>query len=173
MPDKLLELALNQVRNISKNDQILQVGPDKDTTEFTITPAMNNQEAKTGYFRFKTCNDCSGCPYYLACKKRIALKNGRLPYKANAFDKVLLLADSNYRKESLLNDAVKVLKTKGQLILFAKGKNANNFSVENSFCFSVEDIVSQINLNLLEIESISTIRVTKTTTAMCLVASKN
>jgi hypothetical protein len=166
---QLIEKILYQDRYLNNANKILQVGPDKSTLEICLK-AINSENVGT----IRKSNDktifydCNQCAYRFICKKGKSIISGQLPYQSTRFHKIILLANSDLTKKSSISNIMPSLHLKGNLVMFVHNKGSEP---TNKFSFSVEDIIPQINLNKLEIQSIINMQY-GSNKLMCLIAVK-
>ncbi len=168
---QLIEKALLQDRRFPMQEsKFLQVGPDDNTLEICLNKVegLSGRPPSVRQNR-NTFFDCHDCPYRLSCKKGKRIINGNLCYDSTFFHKIILLANASLLGENCISSIVSFLPPFGSLVLFVcKEEDKKPL---NDFSFALSDIRSKINLNELEIQSITNMRVDKED-IMCLIVSK-
>ncbi len=166
---KFIENALKKENYFLRiNHSILQIGPENRTLEISLKEKSKNR-AESFLFNKKVnlSQESLDSAYRLKGKKGRNLTNNCVSYESNQFDEVILLANSSLEIQSSLNKAFDVLKSKGRLLFFVQ-----NIKDKEAFCFSIEEVLPQINVRNLELESITHMQTENHNDVMCLVVSK-
>ena len=115
---------------------------------------------------------CNRCPFRVECKKGRKICHHQLPYGKCFFDKIIIHAKANLEQKNLFDEANRILKDGGQVIIvfMSIGRNSGN-QILKDFCFQSDGIIEQLNIHHLAIKSASAFRFSSSA-AMCLTASK-
>ena len=169
---RLIDRVLKYERNLNEKNQILQIGPGNDTLEIFLNQ-VTAEEYQLQHLRKNKdvfC-DCNNCHYRFSCKKGKHIEQGELQYKHQRFNKVILLASSGLKKENRLEQALSLLDDKGEMIVFVHNRKINKVHGPDKLSYAIDDIVPQINMNAMDVQSITNLSLGKET-VMCLVANK-
>jgi hypothetical protein len=165
---ELIEKVLSQDRFLNQENKILLVGPEDNTMEIFLRSIPDDTN---GLFLTKPDKgvfyDCDNCKYRFICRKGKYITNGKLGYQADCFHRIFLLANSKLESKNPIQNITPLLSPNGQIILFV----CNDNNRLNDFSYRVEEITPSINLNELEIQSITNMKNGKDS-VMCLIASK-
>ncbi len=160
---------VNKLSDLEDNCHILQIGPGRNTYEIAATPDVGAGDRMT--IRQQSHKICNMCPFRVECKKGRKICDHQLPYGRYFFDKIIIHAKANLEQEDLFNEADRILKVGGQIIVFmSTGKNSGNQILRN-FCFHSDGIIEQLNRHHWAIKSASAFRLSSSV-AVCLTASK-
>ena len=163
---------VNNMSDLEDRCRILQIGPGRNTYEIAATPdAGAGVQIIIRQQPDKTSRYCNTCPFRVVCKKGKKICDRQLPYGRCFFDKIIIHAKANLQQEDLFNEAGRVLKDGGQVVVFmSTGKDSGN-QILRDFCFHPDGIIKQLNRHHWAIKSASAFRLSSSV-AVCLTASR-
>ncbi len=169
MTSNLISDALKRENHLpGANNSILQIGPGNKTVEISLESVGDSSWNNLLFKRVVgVTKECSDCLLRLKCRAGKRIEDNCIGYNINQFDEVVVLANSSLRLQSSINVACNILKSQGRLMFFVQ-----NLKEKDPFCFSVEEILPQINLKNMEMESITHMLTDNCHDVMCLVVSK-
>ncbi|MGV8092663.1 MAG: hypothetical protein AB2L24_12470 [Mangrovibacterium sp.] len=163
---------INSLSGMESDCRILQIGPGGDTYEISANPdsAVREQNDRTQQST-KGGFHCSTCLFQVECQKGREIVNHQCPYEKCLFDRILLHAKTDLKSKDLFDEAIRMLKGNGQIIvLINNGKNVQDQTLRD-FCFQADEIIGQFSAHSLAIRSAASFRLASSV-AMCLTASK-
>ncbi len=163
---------INSLSGMEGQCRILQIGPGHNTYEIS---ANADSEVRVQNDRkqasLRTGFHCSTCLFRVECQKGRGIVNDRLPYGKCLFDKIILHAKADLKNKDLFDEAIRMLKVNGQIVvLTTNGKEIQDETLRD-FCFRSDEIIDQLSTHCLAIRSAASFRLSSST-AMCLTASK-
>lgn len=168
----IIDTALKEGKYLFDENDVLQIGPAEETLEICVKSVLNRNNHLSNFAHNKACiRNCKNCPYRTTYKKGNSIVNGCLLQPERKYDRVILLANSDLPKHKTIQKSIELLKSKGNVLVFAQ--NTNNVHNQEPFCFDIDKITSQINENGLIIESITKNRINSGAIVLCIIASKN
>lgn len=163
---------INSLSGIQSQCRILQIGPGHHTYEISANAdsevrAQNEQTRASSRAGFR----CSTCLFRVECHKGREIVNDRFPYEKCLFDKIILHAKADLKNNDLLDEAVRMLKVDGQIIVLTSNGNGIQDETLRNFCFRSNEIIERLSAHCLAIRSASLFRLSSSA-AMCLTAGK-
>ena len=162
---------INSLSGLKDNCRILQIGPGRNTYEIaaTLDSGIENQMASRQ--RPDKNLYCQMCPFRVECKRGRGIHDHQLPYGECFFDKIIIHAKANLQRKDLFDEADRILKDDGQVIVFMSIDRNSGNQILRDLCFHSDGIIEQLNRHHLAIKSASAFRLSSSV-ALCLTAGK-
>jgi len=158
-----IKCALGSVRS---DCSILQIGPDIETTEYVVIP--EHVEHNVNIFDLYNSS-----PYLFEYNIGKVVQDNKVLYDSDSFDFVVIHAQSSLVHSNLFNEALRIVRNNGAILVFVKIRRIKPVIRLFDFCLDESFALHEINALDLSIQEITSLSLTDSHFFHCFMLMKN